>query len=61
MPKINITAVLNIRGTGYSPQFDAPTTEHRTRSQQLGTAGGLTDCGINLMRLPPGNWSSQRH
>ena len=29
--------------------------------QRLGNAGGLTDFGINLMRLPPGNWSSQRH
>jgi uncharacterized cupin superfamily protein len=22
---------------------------------------GLTDFGVNLMRLPPGSWSSQRH
>ena len=29
--------------------------------QRLGDAGGLTDFGVNLMRLPPGNWSSQRH
>jgi uncharacterized cupin superfamily protein len=29
--------------------------------QRLGNAGGLTDFGVNLMRLPPGNWSSQRH
>jgi uncharacterized cupin superfamily protein len=27
----------------------------------LGDAGGLKDFGINLMHLPPGNWSSQRH
>ena len=27
----------------------------------LGNAGGLTDFGVNLMHLPPGNWSSQRH
>jgi uncharacterized cupin superfamily protein len=27
----------------------------------LGNAGGLSDFGVNLMRLPPGNWSSQRH
>jgi uncharacterized cupin superfamily protein len=59
MPKISITAVLNIRGTGYPPQFNAPSTE-RVR-QRLGNAGGLTDFGVNLMRLPPGNWSSQRH
>jgi len=29
--------------------------------QRLGNAGGLTDFGVNLMHLPPGNWSSQRH
>jgi uncharacterized cupin superfamily protein len=29
--------------------------------QRLGDAGGLRDFGINLMRLPPGNWSAQRH
>ena len=29
--------------------------------QRLGDAGGLTDFGVNLMHLPPGNWSSQRH
>ena len=29
--------------------------------QRLGNAGGLSDFGINLMHLPPGNWSSQRH
>ena len=41
------------------PPFDAPCAE-RVR-QRLGNAGGLTDFGVNLMRLPPGNWSSQRH
>jgi len=27
----------------------------------LGDAGGLRDFGVNLMTLPPGGWSSQRH
>jgi len=27
----------------------------------LGDAGGLTQFGVNLLRLPPGVWSSQRH
>jgi len=27
----------------------------------LGRAGGLTTIGVNLTRLPPGVWSSQRH
>jgi uncharacterized cupin superfamily protein len=59
MPKIDIAAVPKIEGTGYPPQFNAPCAE-RIR-QRLGDAGGLTDVGVNLMRLPPGNWSSQRH
>jgi uncharacterized cupin superfamily protein len=59
MPKIDIAAVAQVRGSGYPPPFDAPCAE-RVR-QRLGKAGGLTDFGVNLMRLPPGNWSSQRH
>jgi uncharacterized cupin superfamily protein len=59
MPKIDLEAVRKIKGTPYPPQFNAPCAE-RIR-QRLGNAGGLTDFGINLMHLPPGNWSSQRH
>jgi uncharacterized cupin superfamily protein len=59
MPKINIAAVPKIQGVGYPPPFDAPCAD-RIR-QRLGNAGGLNDFGVNLMRLPPGNWSSQRH
>ena len=59
MPKINIDAVPKHQGSGYPSPFDAPCAE-RVR-QRLGNAGGLTDFGVNLMRLPPGNWSSQRH
>src|SRR5215475_4933843 len=59
MPKIDIDAVPKRKGSGYPPPFDAPCAE-RVR-QQLGNAGGLTDFGVNLLRLPPGSWSSQRH
>jgi uncharacterized cupin superfamily protein len=59
MPKINIDAVPKRQGSDYPAPFDAPCTK-RVR-QRLGNAGGLTDFGVNLMRLPPGNWSSQRH
>lgn len=31
------------------------------RATRLGDAGGLTDFGVNLLELPPGTWSSQRH
>jgi len=59
MPKIDVAAVPQRKGSGYPPPFDAPCAQ-RVR-QQLGDAGSLTDFGVNLMRLPPGNWSSQRH
>jgi uncharacterized cupin superfamily protein len=59
MPKIDIAAIPGRRGSGYPAPFDAPCAE-RVR-QRLGSAGGLTDFGVNLMHLPPGSWSSQRH
>jgi uncharacterized cupin superfamily protein len=59
MPKIDIALVPKRRGSGYPPPFDAPCAD-RVR-QRLGNAGGLTDFGVNLMHLPPGGWSSQRH
>lgn len=59
MPKIDIDAVEQHRGSGYPAPFDEPCRERIRR--RLGDAGGLTDFGLNIMRLPPGNWSSQRH
>jgi uncharacterized cupin superfamily protein len=59
MPKIDIAAVPRRLGVGYPAPFNALSAE-RIR-QRLGNAGGLVDFGVNLMRLPPGNWSSQRH
>ena len=59
MPKVDLAAVPQIKGVGYPAPFAAACAD-RIR-QRLGNAGGLTDFGINLMRLPPGNWSSQRH
>jgi uncharacterized cupin superfamily protein len=46
-------------GTLYPPPYDRPCRARgRTR---LGDAAGLTQFGVNLLRLPPGAWSSQRH
>lgn len=59
MPKIDLAAVPVAKGSGYPPAFAGPCAE-RMR-QRLGKAGGLGDFGVNLMRLPPGGWSSQRH
>jgi uncharacterized cupin superfamily protein len=59
MPKINTPTVPVRIGTGYPEPFNAACAE-RTR-QRLGDAGRLSDFGVNLMTLPPGRWSSQRH
>ena len=57
--RIDLNAAKVRTGTGYPPPFDAPCLERARR--QLGDAAGLTDFGVNLLRLPPGTWSSQRH
>ncbi|HEX4183622.1 MAG TPA: cupin domain-containing protein [Caulobacteraceae bacterium] len=59
MPKVDIAAVPERQGCGYPPPFHEPCAD-RIR-QRLGNTGGITDFGVNLMRLPPGNWSAQRH
>ncbi len=59
MPKIDVARIPVRTGSGYPPAYDAPCAA-RTRTR-LGDAGGLQDFGINLMTLPPGGWSSQRH
>jgi uncharacterized cupin superfamily protein len=59
MPKVDLTAVSVRKGSGYPAPFAAPCAA-RTR-RRVGDAGGLRDFGVNLMTLPPGGWSSQRH
>ena len=60
MPKrIDISKVAAVIGTLYPPPFDAP-CRARIR-QKIGDAAGITQFGVNLLRLPPGAWSSQRH
>jgi len=59
VPKVDVAAAPKRKGSGYPPPFDAPCAA-RTRLR-LGNAGGLRDFGVNLMTLPPGSWSSQRH
>jgi uncharacterized cupin superfamily protein len=46
-------------GTRYPPPYDQPCRQ-RQRAR-LGDAAGLTQFGVNRLRLPPGCWSSQRH
>ena len=48
-----------LTGTTYPPPYDEPCRDrYRTR---LGDVAGLTQFGVNLLRLAPGAWSSQRH
>ena len=56
---IDLKSVPVVTGSGYPAPFDAPCAARRR--QRLGDAAGLTDFGVNLLRLAPGVWSSQRH
>ena len=56
---IDITALTPVVGTTYPPPFDAPCRGRERK--KFGDAAGLTQFGVNLCRLPPGAWSSQRH
>ncbi len=59
MPKIDVAKAPQVKGTRYPAPFDEPC---KTRVvHRLGDAAGLTQFGANLVRLPPGAWSSQRH
>lgn len=59
MPRIDPDKAVRRTGTGYPPPYDER-CKLRERLQ-LGDAAGLTQFGVNLLRLPPGQWSSQRH
>ena len=57
--RIDIAALTPVVGALYPPPFDMP-CRGRERTK-LGDAAGLKQFGVNLCRLPPGAWSSQRH
>jgi uncharacterized cupin superfamily protein len=57
--RIDVAGIAPLIGTLYPPPFDEP-CRNRER-QKLGDAAGLTQFGVNLLRLSPGAWSSQRH
>jgi len=59
MPKIEVSSVAEVKGSGYPVPFDEPCRKRSRR--RLGDAGGLTQFGVNLLTLEPGAWSSQRH
>src|SRR4051812_26473700 len=57
--KLDLNAIASRIGTGYPSPYDEPC--RRRERKALGDAAGLTQFGVNLLRLPPGEWSSQRH
>ena len=57
--RIDAATIAPVIGTLYPPPFDQPCRSRERR--RLGDAAGLTQFGVNLLRLPPGAWSSQRH
>jgi uncharacterized cupin superfamily protein len=59
MKKIDPATAPRRNGSRYPAPFDAPCRGRE--NVQLGDAAGLTQFGVNLLRLPPGGWSSQRH
>ena len=59
MPKIDISTAPASDGTTYPDPHAAPCLPRRRK--RLGDAAGLSQFGVNLLRLPAGAWSSQRH
>jgi uncharacterized cupin superfamily protein len=57
--KIDLSTAPTRRGSSYPSPFDEP-CKNRERVR-LGAAAGLTQFGVNRLRLAPGQWSSQRH
>lgn len=57
--RIDTSTIRPVIGTLYPTPFDQPC---RARERlRLGAAGGLSQFGVNIVTLPPGSWSSQRH
>lgn len=59
MPKLDRAAARQRKGSRYPKAFRS-FSANRVK-QALGDLGGLKDFGVNLVHLPAGEWSSQRH
>lgn len=59
MKEIDIAAGKTVVGGGYPAPHDEPCRQRKR--VRLGDAAGLTQFGVNVLRLSPGVWSSQRH
>jgi uncharacterized cupin superfamily protein len=58
-PALDPATVKPMIGSSYPKPFDAIAANRERRP--LGDPLGLTNFGVNLLRLPPGSASSQRH
>lgn len=58
-PVLDPASVTPKIGSSYPAPFDQPCATRERRA--LGDPVGLTQFGANLLTLPPGAWSSQRH
>jgi len=56
---IDATTITPRVGSAYPAPYDSPCAGRER--QVLGNPFGLSDFGVNLLTLPPGAWSSQRH
>ncbi len=60
MPRrIDVKLIPEIAGSSYPAPFDEKLGTRARR--HLGDRAGLTQYGVNLLTVPPGAWSSQRH
>ncbi len=59
MPIVDPQTIEEKSGSSYPPPFDAPCNTRSSRA--LTSLLRLTQFGVNVVRLPPGAWSSQRH
>jgi uncharacterized cupin superfamily protein len=59
MKKIDIEKAPVRVGSKYPEPYDVPCRQRKRF--RVGAAADLTGFGVNLCRLPPGTWSSQRH
>ena len=57
--RIDVSALPPVVGMLYPSPFDK-SSRARERTK-LGDVAGLTQFGVNLLKLPPGVWSGQRH
>lgn len=57
--KISLDEAVAITGSSYPAPYNQPCMGRVRR--RVGDVAGLSQFGVNLTRLPPGCWSSQKH